>query len=239
MTQPTFSVIVPAYDEERLVQTCLDAISAAARSLGEPVEIIVVDNMSQDRTREMAIEHGAKVIQVEEKCLSIIRNRGAAAASGKYLCFIDADSFMSDNMLVEVKKALDSGHYVGGGVMNVRTDRSSLGITLTMYAAGAAFLLTRMSLVMFYTTPEAFRAIGDFNEKLYAIEDADFGRRLKRHGRKLGLRYKNLWSARVTTSARKFDEFGDWFIFLHPIRIGRAVFNDREAVYDLWYRPRR
>ncbi|MDX9972759.1 MAG: glycosyltransferase [FCB group bacterium] len=239
MTQPTFSVVVPAFDEERFLPHCLDAIEAAAKRLGEPVEIVVVDNMSHDRTRDIALERAAKVIQVEEKCLSIIRNRGAAVATGRYLCFIDADSFMSDNMLVEVKKAMDSGRYVGGGVMNVRTDRSSLGINVSMMAACAAFLLTRMSLVMFYTTPDAFRAVGGFNENLYAIEDADFGRRLKRYGRKQGLRYKNLWSARVTTSARKFDEFGDWFIFRRPDKVFRALLNDRHIAHEIWYRRRR
>jgi glycosyltransferase involved in cell wall biosynthesis len=239
MTQPTFSVIVPAFDEERFLPKCLDAIDAAARRLGKAVEVVVVDNMSHDRTREIALERGSKVIQVEEKCLSVIRNRGAAAASGRYLCFIDADSFMADNMLVEVKKVMDSGRYVGGGVMSVGTDRSSLGIRLSMSMAALAFLLTRTSLVMFYTTPEAFNAIGGFDERLFAIEDADFGRRLKRYGRKQGLRYKNLWSARITTSARKFDEFGDWFIFRRPDLVFRALLNDRRVAHMIWYRRRR
>ena len=92
---------------------------------------------------------------------------------------------------------------------------------------------------MFYTTPEAFRAIGGFNEKRYAIEDADFGFRLRRYGRKLGLRYKNLWSARVTTSARKFDEYGDWFIFRRPFMVLRALLNDRHVAHEIWYRRRR
>lgn len=239
MSQPTFSVVVPAFDEERYLPKCLDAVDAAARSLGEPVEVVVVDNMSHDRTAEIARERGAKVIQVEEKCLSIIRNRGAAAASGRYLVFVDADSYMSDNMLVEVKKALDSGRYVGGGVANVWTDRTSLGIFCHLALALPAFLLARLACVLFYTTPAHFQAVGGFDETRYAIEDADFARRLRRYGRKQGLRYKAMLRARVITSARKFDEFGDWFIFRRPDMVLRALFNSRKAAHEIWYRRRR
>lgn len=238
-TQATFSVVIPAFDEERYLPACLDAVERAAQRLGEPVEIVVVDNMSHDRTPEIARERGAKVVQVEEKCLSIIRNRGAGAASGRYLVFIDADSVMSDNMLVEIKKLLDSGRYVGGGVANAWTDRTSLGIVVLFLAALPVLLLTRMSLVVFYTTPEAFNAIGGFDEARYAIEDADFARRLKRYGRRRGLRYGNILRARVITSARKFDEFGDWFVFRRPGLVIRALFNSRTAAHDIWYRRRR
>ncbi len=239
MRPPTFSVIVPTFDEEHYLPKCLDAIRRATAALGEPVETIVVDNMSHDRTPEIARELGAKVLEVEEKCLSIIRNRGAAAATGQYLVFIDADSVMADTMLVEVKRAMDTGRFVGGGVMNVVTDRLSLGIAVHLLAALPAFLLTRLSAVMFYTTPEAFHAVGGFDETRYAIEDADFAFRLKRYGRRRGLRYCNLWRARVTTSARKFDEFGDWFIFRRPDMVLKAFFNNRKVAHEIWYRRRR
>lgn len=239
MSRPLFSVVIPAFDEERYLPKCLDAVDAAARRLGQPVEIIVVDNMSHDRTADLARERGATVVQVPEKCLSVIRNRGASAASGQYLVFVDADSCMSENMLLELRKVLDSGRYVGGGVANVRTDRLSLGIVLTFVAALPVALLTRLSCVLFYTTPEAFHAIGGFNENRYAVEDIDFARRLRAYGRTRRLRYKNLLRARVVTSARKFDEFGDWFIFRRPDMVLRAFLNSRKVAHEIWYRRRR
>jgi glycosyltransferase involved in cell wall biosynthesis len=239
LERPAFSIVIPAFDEERYLPKCLDAIDHAAAALGEPVEVIVVDNKSHDRTPEIARERGATVVTAEEKCLSVIRNRGAAAATGRYLGFVDADSLMSENMLVEIKAVLDSGRYVGGGVVNVTTDRMSLGIALHFAAAVPAFLLTRLSGVLFYTTPEAFRAIGGFDESLYAIEDVDFAKRLRAYGRKKGLRYKNLTRAKVVTSARKFDEFGDWFIFRRPGMVVKALLNNRKVAHEIWYRRRR
>lgn len=239
MSQPTFSIVIPAFDEERFLPRCLDAVEAAARCLAEPVEIIVVDNESHDRTAVIAAERGAKVLTVPDKCLSIIRNRGAAAATGRYLVFVDSDTFMSDRMLVEVKRVLDSGRYVGGGVANFRTDRMSAGILMHFIAALPAALALRLSCVLFYTTQEAFGAVDGFDERLYALEDVDFARRLRRLGRGRGQRYKNLWRAGVVTSARKFDEFGDWFIFRHPLMVLRLARNNREAAHNMWYRRRR
>jgi Cu(I)/Ag(I) efflux system membrane fusion protein len=52
------SFIVPAYNEERLLGATLDAVRAAARSAGEPCELIVVDDASTDRTAIVAEDHG-------------------------------------------------------------------------------------------------------------------------------------------------------------------------------------
>ena len=198
-----------------------------------------MDNASTDRTAEIAQGWGARVIRIEDKCLSIIRNRGAAQATGKYLAFIDADSIMDDNMLVEINRAMESGRYIGGGVARVRADRLSFGMVCSAIAVAPLILKSGVSCVMFYTTPAAFHAIGGFNEALYAVEDLDFGRRLKRYGKERGLRFCNLWRAGITTSARKADEYGDWFILRHPIMIWKLFRNDHKAAYDFWYRPRR
>jgi len=239
MVRPLFSIVIPAFNEENYLPKCLDAIDRATALLGEPVELILANNMSTDRTAEIARDRGARIVDVEPKCLSMIRNGGAEVATGKYLAFIDADSVMSDNMLVEIKRAMDSGRYVGGGVANIRADRHSIG----MLCSGIAFLPVMLwwgvSAVMFYTTLEAFRAVGGFDESLYAAEDLDFGRRLKRYGHADGLRYKNLWKGRVTTSARKLDEFGDWFVVLHPIKVMKILRNDRDIAHEFWYRDRR
>lgn len=239
MPQPTFSIVIPAYDEEHFLPHCLDAIDRATATLGEAVEVIVVDNESRDRTAEIARERGARVISAPEKCLAVIRNRGAAEASGKYLAFIDADSNMSPNMLVAIKKVLDSGRYVGGGVANARPDRYSIGMLASALAVVPLVLWYRVSAVMFYTTPEAFWAVGGFDETRLSIEDLDFGRRLMRHGKRRGLRYKNLWRAHVVTSARKADEYGDWFLVRHPLMYLKLLRGDPNTAYDFWYRPRR
>ncbi len=236
---PLVTVIIPAYDEEQFLPSCLAAVERASRFVEAPVEVIVADNMSRDGTAAIAREWGARVVTVEERCLSVVRNRGAAAARGKYLVFIDADSTMSANFLEAVLAAMESGRYIGGGVSNIGTDRMSLGIGFSLCLLHILAAVLRISGVAFYTTREAFDAIGGFNEQRYAVEDIDFAYRLKRYGKRRGQRFKNLFRARVVTSTRKFDEFGDWhFIWRMPLLIG-ALLNRRQAAYELWYRPRR
>ncbi len=237
--QPTFSVIVPAYNEERYLPKSLAAINKAAAFLGEPVEVIVADNLSTDRTRDVAREFGARPISVSIKCISAVRNAGAAEAAGKYLVFVDADNCVSEDLLVHIKEAMDSGAYVGGGMVSARYDRDALGLRVThgLVKLGVAF--TGVSMFLFYTTAEAFRAIGGFNEALLATEDHEFAVRLRALGKLRGQRYCNLKKGEVVLSSRKFDEYGDWMVLSHFSKWAKACFNKRDAVYELWYKPRR
>lgn len=239
MGQPLFSIVVPAYNEERFLPKCLDAIDAAKAQLGEDVEVVVVDNMSTDNTPALAEARGARVVQNPVKCLAAIRNFGVASTRGRYVCTIDSDSCMSENMLVEIKHAMESGRYVGGGVANFRPDRLSTGIVLSHLALVPIGLVARISCVMFYTTKAHFDAVGGFNEKLLAAEDGDFAWRLKKYGKKKGLRFKNMLKAHVITSARKFDELGDWFMIAHPFKMLRTVRQDPKMAHEIWYKERR
>jgi glycosyltransferase involved in cell wall biosynthesis len=239
MSQPIFSIVVPAYNEERFLPKCLDAIERAQGKFGEAIEIIVVDNLSTDRTVAIAEERGARIVQTPVKCLAAVRNVGVAASTGKYVCTIDSDSFMSENMLVHIKEVMDSGRYVGGGVANFRTDRLSTGIILSHLMLVPIGLAARISCVMFYTTKEHFDAVGGFNEKLLAAEDGDFALRLKRYGRTKKLRFKNILKEHVITSARKFDEYGDWYMFRHPLKVLRTIRQDPDMAKEIWYKERR
>jgi glycosyltransferase involved in cell wall biosynthesis len=234
-----FSVVIPAFNEARYLPDTLGAIRRAAEALGEEVEVIVADNMSTDGTDAVARELGARVVPVEIRCISAVRNQAAAVATGRYLVFVDADDHVSENMFIAIKQAMDSGRYIGGGVANVRYDRNSLGIRVTHGLINAGVTLSGLSMFLFYTTPEAFQAVGGFNEDLLSTEDYDFAQRLRKLGRERGLKYKNLRTAQLVKSSRKFSEYGDWSLFRHPLIFAKAVMNDRETAYELWYRPRR
>lgn len=91
MTQGTVSVVIPVHNGEAFV---CDAIASALAQQDVPVEVIVVDNGSVDRTRELvAAVHGHSVRLLTELTpgAAAARNRGASAASGEYLAFLDAD----------------------------------------------------------------------------------------------------------------------------------------------------
>ena len=236
---PTFSVIIPAFDEEKFLPKTMEAIRKAEKFLGEDVQIVVGDNMSNDNTREVAESLGAKVIKVEQRCISTVRNLAAVQASGTYLVFCDADDCISEDAFVHIKAAMETGKWIGGGIRDTRYDRKSFGITLTHGFVKHSLSLTGLSMFLFYTSKETFDAIGGFNEELLSTEDFDFARKMKKYGKTLGKRYCNLKHGYLVKSSRKFDEYGDYMIFKRPLYFVRACFNDPKVVYELWYKPRR
>jgi glycosyltransferase involved in cell wall biosynthesis len=129
--KPRFSVVIPAHNEEILLPRGLRAIRAGETAVGDGgVEIVVVANRCTDATAETACEAGAVVVEHEARNISVVRNVGAAAATGEYLVTIDADSLMSPGALAEIARLLESGRYVGGG-STFQPERNSTGILAT------------------------------------------------------------------------------------------------------------
>ena len=232
---PRFSVIIPARDEERRIGACLASIEAACASGEYSTETIVVLNRCSDGTERIARAAGARTIEAGGKNLSAIRNAGALAARGDILVTIDADSIMAPNTLAEIDRLLRSGSFIGGGAM-IHPERMSLGIAMTGLLLCYLALRYRVSAGLFWLPREAFEAIGGFDESLVSVEDIDFAVRLKRYGRERGKRFGTLWNAPITTSCRKFDHFGDWFV-LKKLALARDLLSgrDQRAANEFFY----
>lgn len=80
------SIIIPTYNEENDLPCLLESIK---RQSGVNFEIIVADNDSKDKTQEIALSYGAKVVKGGLPAQG--RNNGAASARGNILVFFDAD----------------------------------------------------------------------------------------------------------------------------------------------------
>lgn len=236
------SIVIPAHNEENYIGRCLASIASQSVSADVQIETIVVLNRCTDKTEEIAKAHGAVVIVDDSKNLSAIRNAGVAHASGQWIVTIDADSWMSDGVLKEICRHARSDKVLGGGI-RIRPERLSPGIAVGygMMLVPAFFL--GLSFGMYWFKKSDFEAIGGFDEARHIAEDVDFLRRLKLHGRKQGRRHKIISNETVTTSCRKFDEFGDWHfvrIFGNPFRVKRAISgNDREYLDKNWYEVKR
>lgn len=93
------SVVIPVHNGERFV---CEAIASALGQTGVSVEVIVVDNLSTDRTREVVEgAYGGAVTLASEPQPgpAAARNRGARLATGTYLAFLDADDvWMPDKL---------------------------------------------------------------------------------------------------------------------------------------------
>jgi glycosyltransferase involved in cell wall biosynthesis len=124
-----YSVIIPAYNEEKLLADCLDSLKTATADIESQTELIVVDNASTDKTAEIARQNGAKVVFEPHRQIARARNAGADKAQGRYLFFIDADTTISSNLFNEARRKLESGKIIGGGA-RVEFSRQPRGLAL-------------------------------------------------------------------------------------------------------------
>lgn len=87
------SFIIPAYNEEKYIGSCIEAILKETRANNNlQTEIIVVNNASTDRTKEIAQKYqSVKVVDEPKKGLVFARQAGAKNASGNLFAHIDAD----------------------------------------------------------------------------------------------------------------------------------------------------
>ncbi|MBI3343211.1 glycosyltransferase [Candidatus Gottesmanbacteria bacterium] len=95
MRPPRFSVIIPTLNEEKFLPNLLASLVGQTE---KPFEVIVVDGKSKDKTVTVANSFTKKlpicVIECDRANISIQRNKGAAAARGEWLVFVDADSLL-------------------------------------------------------------------------------------------------------------------------------------------------
>ena len=90
------SLIIPVYNVEKYLTQCLDSVLAQTYT---NLQIIIIDDGSTDNSGKIADEFAAKdkrinVIHKENEGVSIARNVGINFATGKYVCFSDADDYL-------------------------------------------------------------------------------------------------------------------------------------------------
>lgn len=228
------SFIIPAYNEEKLIGSTIEAIRAACVNIVEEFEIIVADDASDDRTAAIAREHGATVISCNNRKISATRNAGARAARGEYLVFVDADTLVNRGAVTGALAAMKRGAVGGGAGFRFEGQvpfwvRIAAPIGIFVFRlfgfTGGAFL---------FCTCAAFDAVGGFDEDFYASEEVWMCRALKKQGRFVILREE------VITSGRKMRAYSGWEIcrmFLGIALRGPNALRRNEHT-DLWYSRR-
>lgn len=235
------SVIVPAYNEEKLLGDSLRAIREAM-AVFEDAELIVCDNNSSDRTAEIARAAGAAVVFEPVNQIARARNTGAARASGDWLVFVDADSCPTPGLFRDAKEKMKSGTCVAGGSFISSENMPGVGaraaiglwnsLSRSMRWAAGAFIFCEAA---------AFRELGGFDEKLFASEDIDLSRRLNRLARSTGRTIEVLERHPLLTSNRKLALYGWGHAFrflLKTIATGKRTLRRKEDC-DAWYDGRR
>lgn len=244
-----FSVIIPAYNEEKFLPRLLKSIETARANFSEgAVEIIVADNASTDKTAEIAGAFGCRVANVEKRCIAAARNGGAKIAQGEILCFIDADSALHPETFGHIDAAMQDKKIVAGST-GVYLERKSPGILSVYFLMLPMTWLTGMDTGVVFCRREDFAAVGGYNEDLLLAEDVDFLRKLIRLGRKRKQKLARLAAVKALGSTRKFDDYGDWHYFLLPLKIAKVILRPRRKLFlkqtempeitEYWYKPQR
>lgn len=194
-----FTIIIPTWNEEGW----LPALLSRLRTMKRVGYVVVADNWSSDRTRDIAIAEGVQVVDGGTPGRG--RNRGAEASSGEYIIFVDAD-------VVFTSKALDLA------AEHLEDDSNLVAVHFPLRPLGANWfprfcyrvmdtyfwILSQFGIAQGVGTflvarRSAFVKSGGFDEGLAVGEDADLIRRLGRLG---DVRYDRTIS--VGTSSRRF-----------------------------------
>src|SRR5213592_4895899 len=174
------SFIVPAHNEQASLGRTLEAIHKAARAVGQPYEIIVVDDASTDATPEIAAQNNARVVSVNHRQIAATRNSGARAAQGERFFFVDAETIISPGVLASALRSLDKGAAGGGAPARFEAD-APLYARLLLLWLGLSMRVAGISGGAFmFCTRDAFRTVGGFDELLFGAEDAAISWALKR-----------------------------------------------------------
>ena len=232
------SLVIPAYNEARLLPRLLDSVDAARRRYPGSVQVIVADNASTDETAAIAAARGCEVARVEKRRIAVVRNGGARLARGENICFIDADSSIHPETFNAIEEALAHPGVVGGAT-GVFPERWSVGIVATWMVMMPVVWLTGMDTGVVFCRRVDFEALGGYDEERELAEDVAFMWALKRLGARRGQKLARLTQVKAMASMRKFDRHGDWHYFTTVIPQGLPAVFRRSARTRLaqryWY----
>jgi glycosyltransferase involved in cell wall biosynthesis len=181
---PTVSVVIPCYNAEKTLRVCLESVFAQSY---RPVEVIVVDDASTDRSAGIAKEFGCTLIaQPVNRGVSAARNVGAAASRGEVLFFLDSDVAIATGAVRGAVRVLE-GDPGCGCVFGVYAKEPLIddGLVETYrtlhlhHVLSRAVGLTKTAVFALAGMPRrVYDEIGCFDENLRSGEDDDYSERL-------------------------------------------------------------
>jgi len=201
------SIVIPVKNEEQELPEQL--ISLKQQTIFSDCECIVADAFSTDRTREIALSLGARV--VDGGMPGPGRNRGAAVATGEWILFMDADARpSSDEWLEDCLRELEQQQ------LDIATcDLKPRSHTLmnrvyhhvyNFFTRATAPFVPHAPGSCIFVKREAFEVSKGFDETVIFAEDMEFVQRLAKHGYCFGV----LDAGPVLVSVRRLEKDGHW-----------------------------
>jgi len=179
MDKPLVSAVVPTFNSEKFFEECLKSV----RGQTYPnIEIIVVDNYSRDKTREIAENYGARIFLSDAK-RSEARNIGVERAKGKLVLFVDSDMELDFSVVDECVEKIGEGN--DGVIIPEISVGSSFwakckALEKTCYIGDDSIEASR------FFRRTVFETVGGYDSELEAGEDWDLNQRTRKAGYSVG-----------------------------------------------------
>lgn len=208
------SIIIPTLNEEKYLPLLLDSIKEQDF---KDYEIIVADAGSKDNTVDIAKKYGCTV--VKGGLLPVGRNRGADAAKGDILLFLDSDVLLShpkflSNALAEFsRRKLDATGFKLVPYQEKIIDRVAFAVWNILAKLTQKFLPHAAAAILI--KKEIHKAVGGFDEKIVFVEDHPYVREVGKIA-KFGFITKE----RVLVSIRRYEKDGRWQTYVKYILAG-------------------
>jgi glycosyltransferase involved in cell wall biosynthesis len=201
----TLSVICPIYNEEKYIARCIESIMRQDYPK-EDLEVLFVDGMSTDRTREIIASYlpqcpYLRVLDNPQRIVPPAMNIGICEAKGEIIIRLDAHAIFPENYFSELVANLSSldAENVGGvcrtlpvndspvcvGIANVLS--SSFGMGNSYFRVGAKEVMQVDTVPFGCFHREIFDKIGYFDEELIRNQDDEFNGRIIKNGGKIFL----------------------------------------------------
>jgi len=210
------SAIVPTHNEENFIGNCLTCIRNQTYF---PIEMLIMDYASEDKTCEVARGYGAKVVKIGEPGVGNARDLGVLAAKSDFLFFTDADTIFENQLVEKMARDLESGWDLVT-VPAVYYDTSNplliLGINFSRFRSPWV-LSARATL----THRDVWREVGGWELPLW--EERHFGRKLREAGYKI----KKRRDLAVATSCRS------WYGQSRALRLRNEIIFPEHGIENL------
>jgi len=232
-TTKDLTVVVPTRNVAHWLDGCLTAIERC-----DPAEVIVVDGLSTDRTREIALEHGARVLSDEGRGVAAARAIGAQESKTRYVAVIDADVVVTPHALARLLAEFERDGYVGlqAGLHSV-SDGGYWGRALVQHHRNSRSRHWFGVVATIFERTTLLDEVNGLDQTFLSGEDVDLRWRLQRAGAKIGVSHETVvehrfgsgwefalgqWLADGAAGARMLGSHGVrsvWFLTL-PLAAG-------------------
>jgi lipopolysaccharide/colanic/teichoic acid biosynthesis glycosyltransferase/glycosyltransferase involved in cell wall biosynthesis len=226
------SVVVPARNAAGVIIDCIQALKN--QQLGQPFEVIVVNDGSSDNTADLAEAAGVRVIRHDvKKGAAAARNSGINAATGDIICFTDADCKPKENWLEQILQPFADQEIIGAKGTYATKQREVIARFVQIeYEDKYDLLLTQERINFIDTYSAAYRrqilvANDGFDEQIFYVEDQELSFRLAARGYQMVFQpdaiVYHLHSSNLSSYFRKKFMIGYWKAQILRRFPGRAV----------------